>query len=259
MKAMITKKTNSKPGDSYFKVVTNREGDTPEMYLYGYIGQQAFALFDEDPEQDITDIAFIKAFRELEKDYKKINIRINSPGGSVMHGDPIITAIMASKTEVHTYVDGIAASMGFDIWLAGHKRHAAINSKLMVHNTGSIGMGTAKDLRQTADMLDKFDNSAIATFSAITGMDEAEVRERFYDYTDHWMTAKEAHEIGLIDKIDNYETRQVVENPEKMNFRQLLALAARVAPPDDEPEPEPVDGYENEKWREDYLSRLQTL
>ncbi len=259
---MTHKKANQqRPTPEYFKVVRGKDGDTPELFLYGYIGQKAW--WDEDPENDITDIAVVKAIRELEAEgSKRINIRINSPGGSVMHGDPIITAIRNSKVDIHTYVDGIAASMAFDIWISGKKRHVAINSKLMTHATATIAMGTARDMEKAAEMLRKFDESAIATFAAVTGMSEDETRERFYDYEDHWLTAKEAKELGLIDEIDNYETAQVTENPEKMTFRQLLSIAARVEMPaqeKEEPEPEQENEFEMENWRVDYLRRLKQL
>lgn len=247
----------AKPNDNYFKVVRGNDGDTPELFLYGYIGQQDF--WGDNPEQDITDIAVVKAIRELENEgHKRINIRINSPGGSVMHGDPIITAIRQSGSAVHTYVDGIAASMAFDIWLSGKVRHAATNSKLMTHATSSVAIGTAKDMENAAAMLKAFDNSAIAVFSEATGMDEEEVRTRFYDYEDHWITAKDALEIGLIDKIDSYKTVTPIENPEKLTFRQLLHMAGKMSMKEPEPELE-ENGYLNEQWREDYLRRLQSL
>jgi len=245
MQPMVTKKIRPQGQiGSYFRVITGTDADnTPEILIYGYIGQEDW--WDTEAETNLTDIEVVKAIRDLEKSNSRINIRINSPGGSVMHGDPIITAIRNSKSEIHTYVDGMAASMAFDIWISGHKRHVGINSKLMTHATSSFEWGTAKRMRQCADMLDKFDDTAIATFSAVTGMEETEVRERFYDYEDHWMTAKEAVELGLVAEIDNYQTQQAVEEPEKMSFRQLLVAATRVAMPD--PTEEEEQEEENEK------------
>ena len=205
-------------------------GEAPEIYLYGYIGQKADTMWGEDPEEDITDIAVVRAIKDLERNNKRINIRINSPGGSVLHGDPIVTAIRNSKAEIHTYVDGIAASMGFDIWSSAKYRHASLNSKLMIHATGSFAFGTAKDLRAAAEMLDKFDQSAISTLAASTGMTEDEIKREFYDdYEDHWLTAKDALKMGLITEIEDYPTSMQVENPEKYSYRQLLEMATRAA------------------------------
>jgi ATP-dependent Clp endopeptidase proteolytic subunit ClpP len=251
--------------DKYFRAYYDKEGNTGELYLYGYIGQKADPFYGEDPEEDITDKAVVKAIRELEKQTGRINIHINSPGGSVMHGDPIITAIRNSKAEIHTYVDGIAASMAFDIWAAAKNRHASINSKLMIHATGGFAFGTAKDMRAAADMLDKFDQSAISTFAAATGMSEDEIRGKFYDdYADHWMTAKDALEMGLIIEIEDYETALPVQNPEKYSYRQLLEHATKYYTDGQQAKTQDAEKAEREKikkesWREDYLRRLTHL
>lgn len=251
--------------DKYFRAYYDKEGNTGELYLYGYIGQKADPFYGEDPEEDITDKAVVKAIRELEKQTGRINIRINSPGGSVMHGDPIITAIRNSKAEIHTYVDGIAASMAFDIWAAAKNRHASINSKLMIHATGGFAFGTAKDMRAAADMLDKFDQSAISTFAAATGMSEDEIRSKFYDdYADHWMTAKDALEMGLIIEIEDYETALPVQNPEKYSYRQLLEHATKFYTDGQQAKTQDAEKAEREKiekesWREDHLRRLTHL
>lgn len=251
--------------DKYFRAYYDKEGNTGELYLYGYIGQKADPFYGEDPEEDITDKAVVKAIRELEKQTGRINIRINSPGGSVMHGDPIITAIRNSKAEIHTYVDGIAASMAFDIWAAAKNRHASINSKLMIHATGGFAFGTAKDMRAAADMLDKFDQSAISTFADATGMSEDEIRKKFYDdYADHWMTAKDALEMGLIIEIEDYETALPVANPEKYSYRQLLEQATKFYTDGQQAKTQDAEKAEREKikkesWREDHLRRLTHL
>lgn len=251
--------------DKYFRAYYDKEGNTGELYLYGYIGQKADPFYGEDPEEDITDKAVVKAIRELEKQTGRINIRINSPGGSVMHGDPIITAIRNSKAEIHTYVDGIAASMAFDIWAAAKNRHASINSKLMIHATGGLAFGTAKDMRAAADMLDKFDQSAIMTLASATDMDEDEIRSKFYDdYADHWMTAKDALEMGLIDEIEDYETALPVQNPEKYSYRQLLEHATKFYTDGQQAKTQDAEKAEREKiekesWREDHLRRLTHL
>lgn len=264
--------TNSDNQHSYFRVLQGTSGTDPEIYLYGYIGQKAEPMFGEDPSEDITDIAVVKAIKELERTNKRINIRINSPGGSVLHGDPIVTAIRNSKAEIHTYVDGIAASMGFDIWSSAKYRHASLNSKLMIHATGSFAFGTAKDLRAAAEMLDKFDQSAISTLSASTGMGEDEIRKEFYeDYADHWLTAKDALKMGLITEIEDYPTSMQVDNPEKYSYRQLLEMATRAANIEsnghEAKETEKTEKADTvnetnetfETWRADHLRRMDIL
>ncbi len=247
----MSRKTNNK-GNEYFRVMTDTsEPGAADVYLYGYIGQEKW--WDDDPTEALTDLAVVKAIKDLEKSYSRINLRINSPGGSVLHGDPIIAAIRSSTADIHTYNDGMAASMAFDIWVAGKNRHAAAHSKFMVHATATVAIGTAADMRSAAAMLDKFDETSIASMALATGMDEETIRGEYYDYADHWLTARDAKNLGLVAELEDYQTSAPVPEPEKMSFRQLLSVAHRVAmpPSDDEQENE----YEKEKWREDILSR----
>lgn len=206
---------------NYFRVVTNEKEEKAEIFLYGFIGQD-FWWGDEDlKEESITDLEFIKTLRDLESKFERIDIRINSPGGSVFHGDPIITAIRNSPAEIHTYIDGLAASMGFDIWIASPNRHMSINSKAMCHSTMSIEFGTADDMRQAAERLDTFDNAAINTFAAVTDMGKEEIKERFYDYKDHWLTADDVKDLGLISEIEDYKVEEVVVD-EKSSLAEII-------------------------------------
>lgn len=208
----------------YMRVVANEKETKAEIFLYGYIGQDFW--WDEDlDEESITDLAFIRTIRELETKYNRIDVRINSPGGSVYHGDPIITAMRNSKAEIHTYNDGMVASMGFDIWLAGDVRHSSINAKFMCHATSSFEFGTAQDMRDAAERLDTFDNAAIDTFVEVTGMEEKDIRERFYDdYKDHWLTSKEIKELGLIKEIEDYKVEETEEKSTKELFKEVTKV-----------------------------------
>ena len=256
MKKMKRNKDNRQP--EYFRVMTDEaKPGVAEIYLYGYIGQEKW--WDDDPTEALTDLAVVKTLKDLEKEYSRINIRINSPGGSVMHGDPIISAIRSSSAEIHTYNDGIAASMAFDIWVASQNRHASTNSKFMVHATATVAIGTAKDMRNAASMLDKFDETSVSSMAQATGMDEDTIRSEYYDYEDHWITAREIKNLGLVAELEDYDTTAPVNNPEKMSFRQLLSIAHRVAMPEQNEKPEPVNGYDQEAWREDQLLRRNSL
>jgi ATP-dependent protease ClpP protease subunit len=198
------------PDGEFFRVLTDEDSNSAEIYLYGVIGQD-FWWDEELDKESLTDLKVVREFKRLEKKFPRINVRINSVGGDVMHGDAIISAIRNSPAEIHTYVDGVAASMGADIWVNGQVRHMGINSKLMIHSTWTIAVGNARDLRKAADVLDKYDEAAKQTFAAATGMSVDEVNERFYDPDDHWLTANDAKELGLIDEIDNVTAEQEVE------------------------------------------------
>lgn len=216
------------------KIIKEADGDVATVYLYGFIGQAPGMYDDTRKDEDITDIAFLKTMQDLEKrGVQRVNVRINSPGGSMLHMDGIISLMQSSKMEVHTWVDGMAASAAADIFLAAKKdcRHMAKNGKLMIHTPMNGVYGPAKKMRQMADTLDKFESGAIAQMANDTGMAEEEIKSRFYDGEDHWMTAKEAFEMGLTAGVENYnaETPPVIETQKQNDvvklFKQLFTAA----------------------------------
>jgi ATP-dependent Clp protease protease subunit len=254
-----TTKTTTKMTHKYFKVATSADGEAGELFLYGYIGQEKW--WEDDPTESLTDIAVVQAIRELEGKYKRINVRINSPGGSVMHGDPIITALRQSSAEIHTYNDGIAASMAADIWMVGKYRHMATHSKLMIHATSAIAIGTAQDMMDAAAMLEKFDQTSIASMALATGMDEDDIKKQFYDYKDHWLTARDAKNMGIIEKVEDYTVNAPTQAVEGMSFRQLLAFAHRVDFPTETKQDDNVNTtiHDDLTWRFDYLEKRSSL
>lgn len=189
--------------DQYFKVLSESDGDTATVLLYDYIGRE---YDDSNAEKDTTDIAFVRKMRELEKNHSRINVRINSSGGSVKHGLAIMTAIRTSSAEVHTYADGVVASMAADIFTAAPHRHMAKNALLMIHGASGFCFGNAEAMRREADTLEKMNEAASTSLVEITSMSQEEVNERFYDGNDHWLTYKDAAEMSIVNEAEEYET-----------------------------------------------------
>lgn len=206
------------------KVLKSVEKEVGTIYLYNYIG------YDDREDEDrkklaITDIEIVQAMQEMQASgVKRMNVRINSPGGSIKHGDGIIAAFQNTKMEVHVYVDGMAASMAADIFFAVKKenRHMGNNSKLMIHNPLGGVWGNSKMMRLEADKLDKFAEAAAAQMAADTGLTEKYIMETYFDGNDHWITAKEAAKIGFIPTVDEYESETPTVEAEKMTHEQLM-------------------------------------
>lgn len=208
------------------KILTQTDGTEATMYLYGYIGQN-YDWWPEKEDETITDVAFLKALQKFEKaGVETVHVRINSPGGSTLHMDGIIALMQSSKMEVHTWVDGMAASAAADIFLAAKKeyRHMAKNAKIMIHDARIYAFGNSKSLRTAADTLDKFTEAAIVQMVSDTGMSEKEVREKYYDGEDHWLTAKECAELGFISKVEDFEAEDMPDGIEKMTHAELRKL-----------------------------------
>ncbi|MBQ2397081.1 MAG: ATP-dependent Clp protease proteolytic subunit [Bacteroidales bacterium] len=81
------------------------------------------------------------------KDRKPILVYINSAGGSVIAGYGLIDAIRLSKTPVYTINLAFAASMGFLIFIAGHKRYAMPHSVFLMHDGSTMGYGSTAKMR----------------------------------------------------------------------------------------------------------------
>ncbi|MCH9834658.1 Clp protease ClpP, partial [bacterium] len=110
-----------------------------DLMIYGAIGWDVNAL------DTVREISKAKG--------KPMNVRVNSPGGDVWEGLAIANALR-EHGNADTFVDGIAASMGSVIFLAGKKRTMASGTRLMIHNPTSFAGGESKDMRKEADVLD---------------------------------------------------------------------------------------------------------
>ena len=175
----------------------NNEKKVADIYIYGIIGYGWYS--DESREA----FEFVNEFKNAEKQATRINIHINSPGGSVEEGLPIYNVINASSVETHTYIDGIAYSMAAIIALAADNVHIAPNGLFLLHNASGSAWGNAQDFRETADDLDKYDISLISSIVSRTGLTEDEVKAKWFDFKDHLFTAKEALDAKLVDSITN--------------------------------------------------------
>ena len=142
-------------------------------------------------------------FLESENPDKDIYFYINSPGGSVTAGMSIYDTMKFIKPDVQTLCLGQAASMGAFLLSAGTKgkRFALPNSRVMIHQpliSGGLG-GQASDIEIHARELLKLKEKLNQMLAEHTGKTLAEV-ERDTD-RDNFMSAQEAMEYGLIDKV----------------------------------------------------------
>ena len=125
-------------------------------------------------------------------------VEINSVGGDVMAGLGIYNMLRAwakdGKT-VTTRVTGVAASIASIIALAGDKREMPKNTFAMVHQASTFAVGTADDMRDAADTLDKVDGSLRGIYMDRMGVDEAKAKEIMAK--DTWLTADESMDLGF--------------------------------------------------------------
>ena len=140
-------------------------------------------------------------FLESEDPDKDIHIYINSPGGSVTAGMAIYDTMNYIKPDVSTICVGLAASMGAFLLSAGKKgkRFALPNSEIMIHQPLGGAKGQASDVKIHAEFLLKTRDKLNKILSENTGK-PLDIIEKDTD-RDNFMTAEEAMQYGLIDKV----------------------------------------------------------
>ena len=140
-------------------------------------------------------------FLEAEDPEKDIHLYINSPGGSVTAGMAIYDTMKFIKCDVSTICIGMAASMGAFLLAAGTKgkRLALPNSEIMIHQPLGGMQGQASDIKIHADHILRIRDKMNRILAEKTGQSlETIVRDT---ERDNFMTAQQALEYGLIDKI----------------------------------------------------------
>ena len=168
-------------------------------------------IFVTGPVEDhmAASICMQLLFLEAENPKKEISMYINSPGGVVTSGMAIYDTMQFIKPPVATLCIGQAASMGSLLLCAGHKdmRFALPNARIMVHQPSGGFSGQASDIECHAEDIVKMKRRLNETYVKHTGQSYEKI-EHTLD-RDYFMTADQAKDFGLIDKVLN--TRDEVD------------------------------------------------
>ena len=140
-------------------------------------------------------------FLDSESQEKDIKLYINSPGGSVSAGLAVYDTMQYVKSDVSTICVGIAASMGATLLASGKKgkRFALPNSEIMLHQVMGGAEGQASDIKIRAEHILKLHDRLNKILADHTGQSIKNI-EKDTD-RDFFMSADEAKEYGLVDKI----------------------------------------------------------
>ena len=132
---------------------------------------------------------------------RDINLYLNTPGGSVYAGLGIYDTMQFVKARVSTICTGLAASMGAVLLVAGESgmRDALPHSRVMIHQPLGGIQGQASDIEITAKEILKLKDELYQIISDKSGKSMDQIRQDAD--RDHWMTAAEALEYGMIDKV----------------------------------------------------------
>lgn len=192
-------------------------------------------IFDEVGMWGVNARDFLAEVRALKA--PTVRVLINSPGGSVVDALAIYNGLRQSGKTIEVEVLGIAASAASFIAMAGDKVSMPSNTFMFLHNPVSGVYGNAEDMREMADVLDKFGASLKATYGRRWKKDAEALEQVLADET--WLTAAECLECGLADEITDpvaVEARYDLDRKMPAAVRALLTPKAE-APPEPEPQP----------------------
>lgn len=172
-------------GRSWYRI-ENRASNLAEVYLYEEIGMWGISAKDF-----VADLRGLKA--------ERIELHINSAGGSIFEGVAIYNALLNHPAHVVSIVDSLAASAASFIAMAGEEIEIEKTGRMMIHDGSGGVIGTAKDLREHADLLDGLSAMIAEIYSDRAGGTIEHWRDLMLAET--WFSASEAVEAGLANRV----------------------------------------------------------
>lgn len=171
---------------SWFSIQAKTAPDQADVLIYDYIGGGGVTAAD-----------FAKELQALT--VKTINVRINTPGGDVFDGLAIFNSLKSHGATINVQIDGIAASIGSIIAMAGQTVTMGESAFLMIHNPWALVIGNAADMREMALTLDKIGGSLAGIYATRQGVTKDQAQAWMDAET--WFTAEEAKAAGLADVV----------------------------------------------------------
>lgn len=208
-----------------FTIINQSKNNKAVIMLTGVVSSY-------DSDHTFKASTFINEFTKLQETNTAIHIDIvNFYGGSIMEGIPVYNHIKkvvdAGEITITGKIDGLAASMGSIISMAipVAKLEMAGMARLMNHCAKGGAWGTAAEVRNTAELIEGLENDLVNILAERTGWSEEEVKNKWMDGLDHYITATEAKKIGLVGKIAKSkvikkEPKNLVDPAAVFNFYQ---------------------------------------
>jgi len=211
--------------------------DNPEeldIYYYGYIAGDSYDWWSGEIIQSSTSADFLQKELEAHPGVRVINLYVNSNGGEVMEAMAIRNQLKRHPAFVTAYVDGFACSAASFILTGCDKVVMYSNTMQMLHDMWTSACGNYRELRKTADDLEKISIGNRAAYVEKSGgkLTEAQVAEILAN--ESWLTAKECLDYGLCDEIveeikDLQKAKEMLQQFNKTIEQQISYTKALVA------------------------------
>lgn len=183
-------------------IIEERRLNAVAMDVFSRLMMDRIIFLGQPIDDDVSNIIQAQLLYLASVDEKaEISLYVNSPGGSVSAGLGIYDTMNLIAPPVATICTGMAASMGAVLLCAGEKgRRAALpHSRVMIHQPLGGARGQASDILIEAREIEKTRDELFAIISACSGQPRDRVSQDAD--RDYWMTAEEALQYGMIDKI----------------------------------------------------------
>lgn len=199
--------------------------DTYELLIYGDIGDSWYG-------ESVTAQSVAEQLGTLDGSVATINVRINSYGGSVADGLAIYNALRRHKATKAVTIDGVAMSSASLIAMAGDTVSMPPTSILMIHAPWGGCWGNAREMRQYADVLDKFSESMADAYVQKSGKGADDILSLLQDGEDHYYTGEEAVAEGFADAVTSDDAGNDDPDEEARAYANALLerISARGAP-----------------------------
>lgn len=175
-----------------FRAEAGDEPTSAELLIFDAIGN-----WEEIGE--VSAKGFARELAKLPSSVKRLDIHINSPGGSVYDAQGIYSRLADHRAEKVVYVDGLAASAASIVAMVGHKIYIRANANMMIHLPSALTVGTEDDHEKSIRALKSITGAMLNTYAKRTGLQRGELRDMLGAET--WMTAEEAVEKGFADEV----------------------------------------------------------
>lgn len=167
--------------------------DPAELIISGQIGKSWW------DDSGTSGKEFRNALGQIPKG-QKINLRINSEGGSVQDGLEIYNAIKERSADITSHISGYAVSIASVIPLAASRVISPTSSVWMIHEPWSVTQGDSEEHLKAAEMLDKHGDMLADIYHEHTGQSKSAIRDAMKKET--WFTGEEACDWGLADEME---------------------------------------------------------
>ena len=191
--------------------IKNQTETTADLCFFGDINSESLGEWQKYYPEDKAP-KDVQDFLDQLEGVSKINVHINSGGGSVFGGIAIYNILKRYDAEITVYVEGLAASIASVIAMAGDKIIIPENAQMMIHKPSSVTWGNADDMRKEADILDGCQKVILNTYMQHTkeGVTAEEIDSLINAET--WKNGKEWQEFFDI------EVSEKSQQPAKVNI-----------------------------------------